>query len=272
MLDKVLDLYGFIFSRRMFINFNKLLLNFGLRGLGILNYKNLRSSGEQNFLSNILDEDGLTVFDVGAYTGEYSKCAKQMNPTTKVYAFEPHPKTHLRLQENAQHCLFKAFNFGFGERAGTQKLYDYANNDGSSHASLCRDVIRKIHKSEEATHDVFIETLDDFVGKENIKMIDLLKIDAEGNELKVLLGAKRMLREGKIHVIQFEFSQLNIMEKNSFLNFCELLSEYKIFRILKKGLMELEPYNPMYCEIYLFQNVVAVHKKCLDDFIRTKVR
>jgi len=56
--------------------FRRFLVRVGLRGLGILNYKTERQSGETNFVIDVLsqiDQEGMTVVDVGADEGNFVK-------------------------------------------------------------------------------------------------------------------------------------------------------------------------------------------------------
>ena len=47
-------------------------------------------------------------------------------------------------------------------------------------------------------------TIDSFVKKNKIKNIDVLKIDVDGTEQDVLIGAKKTLKENKIKIILLE--------------------------------------------------------------------
>ena len=93
----------------------------------------------------------------------------------------------------------------------------------------------------------------------NIQNIDLLKLDIEGYELRVLHGAKEMLKKGSIMLIQFEFGVLS-KEKYSLKEFFDILGEqYQICRILKHGYYPLEKYNHYY-EIMTVTNFIAIKK------------
>jgi hypothetical protein len=101
--------------------------------------------------------------------------------------------------------------------------------------------------------------LDKFLKEENIDCVDLLKIDTEGNEYKVLIGVSEYIYAGKIKAIQFEFYEMNIISKVSFKDFWDLLSKYRFYRILPGGgLIEIKNYYPLTTEIYAFQNIVAI--------------
>lgn len=66
------------------------------------------------------------------------------------------------------------------------------------------------------------------------------------------------MRTGKIKAIQFEFNIMNIASKSYFLDFWKILSDYKFYRLLPNGMVKIEQYKPWYCEIFAFQNIVAI--------------
>lgn len=233
-----------------------------LNGLGILNYENDRISGEYSFLTKSTKYLGLNsvVFDIGANVGNYSNLIKELNPKIRVYAFEPHPITFNTLKKNAQIHDYYAFNLGCGKEKSKLQMYDYADNDGSSHASLFKDVIENIHQGDSIEHIVDVIELDDFLIEQNIERIDLIKIDVEGNEYNVIKGLHQSIKNGIVDIIHFEFNEMNVMSRTFFKDFYEILCDYQFFRMLPDGLVPLGEYNPLFCEIYAFQNIVAIHK------------
>src|SRR5262249_2587840 len=66
-----------------------------------------------------------------------------------------------------------------------------------------------IFSKPRTTLTVECSTVDDFCKQNRIEAIDVLKIDAEGCDLNVLLGAKDFLREGRI---RFVFTEFNAIE------------------------------------------------------------
>ena len=190
MLQKIIDGYVWVFAKPIFGKFNKLLFRLSLAGLGVLNYKNSKVSGEQSFLKNYLSGKNGVVIDVGANEGNYSAEVLAYNSNVNVYAFEPHPVIYQRLSEKFNGMSrIKTVNKGLSDNTGFLELYDYENKDGSSHASLFPEVITEIHGAAKAvSHKVSLTTLNDFIKENSIDMIALLKIDTEGNELQVLRG------------------------------------------------------------------------------------
>ena len=263
MLGIVYKIYGYIFARELFSKFNKFLYQISLRGLGVLNFQGEYLTGENAWLKKYLkNKRNPIVFDVGANVGNYSNAIFEINSGAKVYAFEPHPTTYLKLTSNVKYNQFEAFNVGVGQSKGILKLYDYDTKDGSSHASLYRDVIKDLHKGNPISHEVKIIELDSFLKNKNINEIDLLKIDTEGNEYNVLLGIKSFIESNKIHAIHFEFNEMNIVSKASFKDFWDLLNNYSFYRILPGGgLLAIKNYSPIMTEIYAFQNIIAILNK-----------
>lgn len=259
MLSFIYKIYAYIFARSIFRKLNIFLYQISLRGLGILNFQDEYLIGEKNWLKNYLNNrKNPVVIDVG----NYSKDILESNKDSIVYAFEPHPKTYKNLVSNISNSRFKGFNFGVGDENAKLELYDYDTKDGSSHASLYRDVIKDLHKGNPISHTVGIIKLDDFIKEEKISTIDLLKIDTEGNEFKVLLGCLEALKEKRINAIHIEFNEMNIVSKVSFKDFWDLLSDYNFYRILPGGgLLPIKNYSPIMCEIYAFQNIVAILKE-----------
>ena len=262
MLSSIYKIYGYLFAKPIFRKLNMFLYQISLRGLGILNYQAEYLTGEKAWLKNYLkDKRNPIVLDVGANVGNYSKDILMSNDNVKVFAFEPHPTTFQKLVSNINEKSFKAFNFGVGDVEGKLELFDYDTKDGSSHASLYRDVIKDLHKGNPISHTVDIIKLDEFILNENLDEIDLLKIDTEGNEFKVLIGCINHLKSKKIKAIHMEFNEMNIISKVSFKDFWDLLEDYDFYRILPGGsLMPIKNYAPINCEIYAFQNIVAILK------------
>lgn len=262
MLNKFLETYALLFAKPLFTKWNKLLFHLSIRGMGILNYRTENLRGEKDWLKKYLKgKKNPVIVDIGANVGEYTKGVLKINPSSEVISIEPHPKTFLKLTKNIQNENVTFFNIGIGEKRGKMRLFDYAESDGSSHATLYEDVIVNLHKSDAISHEIDVDTLENIlVGFSND--IDLLKIDTEGNEFNVLKGAKKLFEVNKIKAIHFEFNEMNIVSKSSFKDFWDLLNENFIFyRILPRGrLLPIVEYSSIDCEIYHYQNLICINK------------
>lgn len=262
----IIFVYEKIFVRKFFYRFNKAIHFLSLKGLGVLNSKDTLS-GENYFLAKFFSRksDALTVFDVGANVGNYIKYVRGFSQSAKIYAFEPHPVTYKKLTQAGQECGAHIFNIGFGNKRELVELYDYKGQDGSEHASVYEGVITAIHGAVAVAHIVDIYTIDAFVAEHAVPQIHLLKIDTEGNELMVLEGARNSISNGVIDVVQFEFNEMNIESRVFMKDFYAILGDYKFFRLLPDGLVELK-YSPIYCEIFCFQNIVAIRRDLIGKY------
>jgi FkbM family methyltransferase len=152
-----------------------------------------------------LTEPGETAVDVGANIGYMtSVLASRVGTKGTVYAFEPHPEIHQELLENLGRWRstmrsgeIRASPLALSSACGTAMLWcdDYFTvNRGT--ASL----IMRSPASSGTTVDV--GTLDTCLRDE--RRIGVLKLDVEGAELSVLLGAGDLLRRHAIRDIVFE--------------------------------------------------------------------
>lgn len=259
----LLSIARIVLARPVMQPLTKLLFDVSLRGMGILNYRNSRHSGEGNFLKRLgefMQTDGSrvqppVVLDVGANVGSYAVLVMAHLPTADVHAFEPHPRTAAELKRRLGK-LVKVVAAAAGSNVGTLDLFDYEDADGSVHASPYREVFTEIHKRPPTRHAVPVVRIDDYVEVEDLSHVLLLKIDTEGHELEVLKGASNSLAKGIIECIQFEFNEMNVVSGAFLRDFIRLLPDYCLFRTLPKGLVPLR--GSALEEIFAYQNIVAI--------------
>lgn len=228
-----------------------------------MNYQNSYISGEKAYIKRLLaSEDIFTVIDVGANKGDFIEQIVKNAQECKIFGFEPHPITYKSLfnRFNANDNI-SLYNVAVGEKPGTLNLYDYEYSDGSAHASLYKEVLLNLRNTDVVHHHVEVIKLIDLIREQNINKVDLLKIDTEGNELNVLKGLELALKQNRIKRILFEFNDANIVSRTTFLDFWNLLSNYTLFRVLPGGkLLRLKTYKTIICELYAYQNIVAILK------------
>jgi FkbM family methyltransferase len=164
---------------------------------------------EQTFYINYLRE-GMTVFDVGANVGEISLLFSRFVETQgKVHAFEASSSMFDKLTQVCQlagRTQIVLNNKAVADNEGILKLHVYDDNH-SGWNSLADRPLDKYGIDIKPTHIEEVEaiTIDGYCKENNISKIDLLKIDVEGAEYQVLLGARRMLESQSIRCCVFEF-------------------------------------------------------------------
>lgn len=262
MIRNILTLIFFFFST---IQISRLegSQSFDLTSENGFNDANMDLNGEFRFLSNYLSTGPKVVFDVGANVGEWSLCALKTSPLSKIYAFEPTPYIFRVLEKNTKGKNISCFNYAICKEDGYSNFYLY-NNPCEDDFSGCNSIYeRSILKNEynRKTKKILIQTksLDDLCDKRNIKEIDFLKIDTEGNEYNILLGAKNLLAKGSIKVVQFEYGG-TFIDAHTYLKDCFYYLknlDYKIFRILPTGLLQIDDWDDR-LENYAYSNYVGI--------------
>ena len=142
---------------------------------------------------------GMTFVDVGANIGFFTLLGSSMvGGSGHVYAFEPTPDTFRRLEQNTKLNRFsqtKCYNCALGSKKSKARLYINALGDNMN--SLV------FHEKSDKMVDVDVMRLDAIMKK---KRVDFLKIDTEGFESDVLLGAKETIRRSKSIKIVIEYN------------------------------------------------------------------
>lgn len=152
-----------------------------------------------------LFRQGFVAFDVGANIGAYTLLmADRAGESGRVYAFEPQPEEFQKLVENTslnRLSNVRLMTCALSDQPGHATLYSYASgftNRGAS--SLHPDRV----SADARSFSVELSTVDALVQAEGLQRLDFMKVDTEGHDFKVLLGARESLRRFRPHVI-FEY-------------------------------------------------------------------
>jgi FkbM family methyltransferase len=131
------------------------------------------------------------ILDIGANTGIYSIAAKCVNPSINLYAFEPSKNTYSKFLENRKinQLDFQIFELALSDVNGKQLFYDMPSEVQTS-ASLSPDKSKNwdLFVGDLWEYEVETQTLDTFVHNQNIREIDLIKVDVEMHEPAVIRG------------------------------------------------------------------------------------
>lgn len=153
----------------------------------------------------------LTVFDVGANRGDWSRIflreAELAGVTDYVlFAFEPLAALHDDLRSVLSNTPPRAKAELVGSAA--------SSSPGRSSFLISEDVLAGTHHLTSASScqvqskaiTVDVVTLDQFSRERDITAIDLIKIDCEGWDARVLSGASELLSRGAVEILQFEYN------------------------------------------------------------------
>lgn len=144
-----------------------------------------------NFLLRFLKKGDIFV-DVGAHIGFYSLLASEiLEDPGKVYSFEPTPTTFNLLKKNSKNLNnVKLFNIALFDKKGEITFSDYGPGYGAYNSGNDKEAVALNKKPKIIV--VKTETLDNILDKEKLKP-DLIKLDAEGLEYKILQGMNNLL-------------------------------------------------------------------------------
>lgn len=154
---------------------------------------------------------GGTAIDVGANVGAFTATlAMAVGPLGRVHAFEPASSARRRLRRTVE--LNELRNVTVVDRAVADEIRDtelYAYGPGRDSWSALRPRtidVGGILVTGTAKERVMTTTLDTYCDEQHIDTVDLLKIDVEGAEARVLAGAEKLLAEGRIRALLIEVS------------------------------------------------------------------
>lgn len=140
-----------------------------------------------------------TIFDIGACDFSDSIVLKNRFPKALVYAVEADPTNYYNNYKRALSLGILTYHFAMSDKTGTTtfypSLYDYKSNIDWRYAGSIMKPLLKPETNEALNHTVIYDTkgieiptkrFDEFCREEGVETIDLLFIDVEGAEYKVM--------------------------------------------------------------------------------------
>ena len=186
--------------------------------------------GFNTVLTKLISDNHPLIFDIGAEDGQ--SCERYSKLFTKpiLHAFEPRPDQFgiMKSKFNDKKNIYLN-NVAVGSKTEIKKFNQIK---GGGRSSFLKSTVDNL--SNQTQIDVQVITIDEYVNKNNIKRINLLKIDTQGYEDEVLKGAQETLKLNKIDIIEIELILGNMYEKTLSFNEIENLIYpygYKFFAL-----------------------------------------
>jgi len=170
----------------------------------------------------------MIIVDIGAHIGYYSRIfSKLTKERGVVYAFEPDSDNYKLLKFNAKNV--KILNEALSDKTGSISFYK-SNNTG------CHSLVAQNSVKEVTT--VPTQTLDNFIQRNKIAKIDLIKIDVEGGEPIVFAGCGNIFQQSSLMVVM-EFTPANFKKSGLspffFLNNLQKQYGFSLYEIGSNG-------------------------------------
>lgn len=196
------------------------------------------------------------VFDIGANTGIYSILSKVFNPKVKVYAFEPNIEFLKAIKKSNEK---NKFDINIIDKAVSNKK-SILNFDGYQ---------IKEKDNNKSFQKVKSIRLDSFISDNKIKQLDLIKLDVELHEDKVISGMGNYLKKYKpdflVEVLNNEMAKkLNKLFKNLKYKFISIDDKNLKLKTIKK--VEKSPYyNVFVCTNDSYRLIRSEFKKYFNE-------
>ena len=198
------------------------------------------------YLASQSPDAELVAIDVGANLGEWTLCmlaaAREADLSVCVHAFEPVPVVHeelsRRIASDADGGSVLCIQKCLGSQTGTAEM-QLADGLAGSHS-----LVKKADGGQ--TLEVPVTTIEEHCSEAGVEHVDLLKIDAEGFDFEIILGAVSLLREGRVGVLQFEYNHCWVESRRFLKDVFELASELdlSVAKLIPGGLEIYPVWHP----------------------------
>ncbi len=144
------------------------------------------------------------ILDIGAHIGLFSVYAAVLNPTVKIFSFEPSQENFSLMKENLRMNQVKnvvSKNVAIGGNTGLKNLY--LSCDSHNHS-----FVKYVENMKETKVPVFSleNVFSKLVFKSGFPKCDLVKMDCEGAEFEILASCSKDLLK-KIDVFYIEYHE-----------------------------------------------------------------
>lgn len=173
------------------------------------------------------------IFDVGAYHGSFTDEFQRISPASQFHLFEPNLKAFEKLEKK------------FSQRQGivlnhvaisnkTEKSVLYLNTFDETNSLLPSNSVDPLIDPltrNIGLQDVNVIRLDNYIHTKNIKLIDFVKIDTQGNSYNVLDGLGSLLSSQKVKFLYLEAEFIQIYKNEKCFSEIEIFMRQNGYRL-----------------------------------------
>jgi FkbM family methyltransferase len=219
-------------------------------------------------VANLALERRLIAFDVGARIGDWSRSlvenASGRPGAYEIHAFEPVPESRSALEESFAQQIrqgeMRVNAIALSDELQTVPIYVPHSKAGTS----------TLHPDPRVSYEAVLEaktsTIDEYCRENLIDRVDLIKIDTEGNDIRVIRGASEILKRGNVDVLQFEYNFRWIYSRSYLKDVFDLVRDmpYRVAKICGSALEVYVEWHPE-LERFFETNYALVHQRLIAD-------
>ena len=197
------------------------------------------------------------LIDIGANRGDWTQaachCLANDKTVGKIFSFEPSQVTHRFLLNRFKNFpVVHTFELAMSNKSGERDFYIIDEMAG----------VNSLVKSENgAVQKVHVTTIDEFIKKEKIDHVLIVKSDTEGHDFSVIQGAEEALTKGQIDLWQFEYNHRWVQQGSNLIDVFKFISDkpYQLGKLYGNGIELYEQWHPE-LERYFEVNFVLMKK------------
>jgi FkbM family methyltransferase len=215
-------------------------------------------NGEQRLIE-ILGPVSRTFIDVGAHIGDWTELFLQAGGKERSgILIEPSQSSYLKLKERyGSNPKLRLIHAAVSDCEGEAEFHDEeGRGEGSSLVGSWSSLAAVVTR-------VRMITVDQVAAEAGWREVDVLKIDTEGYDFRVIQGAQRLLSERAVGIVQFEYNAPWAQAGSTLAAATSFLEGhgFKVFLLRTTG---LHPLNyARWGEFYHYSNFVAVSPRML---------
>ena len=189
----------------------------------VINYLFKSETNEKKLFKQLLKNNNILVIDIGSNNGIFVNKIEKYFKKNKIIIHSIEPIKELLENQNNNSAELIKHNYAITDFIGKTK---FRITPLSSNSYIENNEIGNFSFKENFKEiDIRTLTLSEFVRRNNIKNIDILKIDTEGYEFKILESSQDLLDKEIIKIIKLEINFLN-HKKNNLIKISQLLNKF----------------------------------------------
>lgn len=213
----------------------------------------VRESGEKWLIEDV-GSQCRTFVDVGGNRGTWTELMLASGGAAKRgLIFEPSTSALLILNEKfGTRSDVTIIPAAVSDRVGETQFFEEFEAGGTSSCVPGYSKVNAVRRIVKTT------TVDDSLAEHRLRDVDFMKIDIEGFDLYALRGARKLINERRVGIIQFEYNESWMGSGSTIHSAVQLLTSggMEVFLLNRNGLFS--PNLSLYGEYYGLSNYVAL--------------